>query len=97
MRSGAGAAQPLLELTWERMTHPKIKKNKKKSSHTDAHTCGGGGVSGQSVWPGRLLLAFLFLFFFSELFYVTVTLCFVCFSFRTPAQERSFHLATVSL
>lgn len=91
VRSGAGRArglmgspQPLLEVstTWERVTHPK------KSTHT----C-GGGVCGQPVWPGRLLLASL-----TEpppspkrsVYSLSYMFVFVRFSTNTPAPSASY-------
>lgn len=91
VRSGAGRArglmgspQPLLEVstTWERVTHPK------KSTHT----C-GGGVCGQPVWPGRLLLASL-----TEpppspkrsVYSLSYMFVFVRFSTNTPAPSGSY-------
>lgn len=91
VRSGAGRArglmgspQPLLEVstTWERVTHPK------KSTHT----C-GGGVCGQPVWPGRLLLASL-----TEpppspkrsVYSLSYMFVFVHFSTNTPAPSGSY-------
>lgn len=91
VRSGAGRArrlmgspQPLLEVstTWERVTHPK------KSTHT----C-GGGVCGQPVWPGRLLLASL-----TEpppspkrsVYSLSYMFVFLRFSTNTPAPSGSY-------